>query len=81
MRKFYSMLAIAGAVLAMGFLAIIDQQPDILAAVGFFAGYPEPIVVLAMSSGVFALLWPPAAMAKTYGDYDHELSRYWDGRA
>ena len=75
------MLAIAGAALAMGFLATIYQQPDILAAVGFLARHPEPIVVLAMSLGVFALLWPPVTMAKTYGDYDHELSRNWDGGA
>ena len=75
------MLAIAGAALAMGFLATIYQQPDILAALGFLARYPEPIVVLVMSIGVFALLWPPVAMTKTYGDYDHELSRYWNGGA
>lgn len=75
------MLAIAGAALAMGILAAIYQQPDILAAVGFLARHPEPIVVVSMCLGVFALLWPPVAMTKTYGDYDHELSRYWDGGA
>ena len=81
MRTFNYLLAIAGAVLAMAFLAILYQQPDILAAVGILARYPEPIIVLAMSLGVFVLLWPPVAMAKTYGDYDHELMRYWDGGA
>ena len=79
MRIFYHMLVVAGASLAMGILATIYQQPDVLAAVGFIARHPEPILVLAMSVGVFALLWPPVSMAKTFGDYDHELSQYWDG--
>ena len=78
MRTFYQMLAIAGAFLAMVFIAYIYQQPDILAAVGLLIRHPEPILVLAMGLGVFALLWPPVPMAKTYGDYDRELSQYWD---
>ena len=79
MQTFHHLLAIAGAFLAMGFLAYIYRQPDILAAVGFLIRHPEPILVFAMSLGVFALLWPPVPMAKTYGDYDRELGQYWDG--